>query len=121
MPKKPMKPCGFSMCSQLVKSGERFCPKHKRAERKRYESTRKTAAERGYNAQWRKVRAMQLRHFPMCGCDECQGQRYAADMVHHIVPIDKNPSLRLAMSNLLSMANGCHERLHGSERWGGAK
>ena len=115
MPKKPMKPCGFSMCSQLVKSGERFCPKHKRAERKRYESTRKTAAERGYNAQWRKVRAMQLRHFPMC--QRCQD---AAVLVHHKIPVETDPSQRLAMDNLESQCQPCHEKEHGAGRWGGA-
>lgn len=122
MPYVPKHPCSKFSCGNLVPRGERFCPEHKKAERKRYDADRGTATQRGYGKTWQRLRRMKLRRDPMCECDECKGQRYAADMVHHREPIDERPDLRLVWTNLMSCkSNPCHERLERDrgKRWTG--
>jgi 5-methylcytosine-specific restriction endonuclease McrA len=47
-------------------------------------------------------------------CQECK--RYErtteANTVHHIRPLMVSPELRLDSSNLVSLCNTCHERMH---------
>ncbi|NMC20276.1 MAG: HNH endonuclease, partial [Thermogutta sp.] len=47
-------------------------------------------------------------------CEEClkQGIVKEADLVHHIIPVDKDPSLILVMDNLMSVCNHCHQVIH---------
>lgn len=74
---------------------------------------RGTTAERGYDADWKRVRAMKLAMSPLCECEGCQAGRLRvteATVVDHIVPIAERPDLRLALSNLRSMAKSCHDR-----------
>ena len=113
MPKRPKVPCGSPLCPQLVKAGERYCAKHKRQERKRYDKERGNFRERGYSSQWDKVRKFQLQQEPLCECGE------AATLVHHKLPVSERPDLLLAMDNLASMCRNCHEAVHKHERWGG--
>ena len=114
MPKKPLKPCQHAGCVELVESG--YCQKHKRQWQKQYDEERGTAAKRGYDRRWQTVRRRQLLRFPMCQCQECQGQGRIADMVHHIKPISEYPELKLNPDNLLSMNRVCHEKLHGRKK-----
>ena len=115
MPKKPMKPCGNNACPQLVKAGERFCPKHKRSERKRYDQERGNFRQRGYDSRWDKARKMFLQQNPLCSCGQ------AATLAHHKVPVSKRPDLLLDFTNLASMCRACHEEVHKAERWKGSK
>jgi 5-methylcytosine-specific restriction endonuclease McrA len=36
-----------------------------------------------------------------------------AVLVHHIVPVEQSPALRLAVENLQALCRDCHEELHG--------
>lgn len=47
-------------------------------------------------------------------CRKCKryGKTTAASMVHHIYPLDTNPSLKLNSDNLISLCNKCHEQMH---------
>lgn len=47
-------------------------------------------------------------------CRECSrfGKSVLAATVHHIFPLDQEPSLRLASDNLLSLCNKCHDKMH---------
>ncbi|NOW86764.1 5-methylcytosine-specific restriction endonuclease McrA [Clostridium beijerinckii] len=47
-------------------------------------------------------------------CRECirYGKSVTAVTVHHIIPLDQNPSLRLVSDNLLSLCNKCHDKMH---------
>ena len=58
---------------------------------------------------WRKLRAMKLAQEPMC--EECArlGRLTPAQMVDHIVPINKGGGA-LDKSNLQSLCNSCHAR-----------
>lgn len=70
-------------------------------------------AERGYDAQWRALRALYLRQHPLCECDECRDGAVkvtAATVVDHRITITERPDLRLEWSNLRSMAKACHDR-----------
>lgn len=74
---------------------------------------RGTATERGYDAQWRKLRLLKLEANPLCECNDCLAgkKRYvAAEVVDHIIAIESQPELRLVWENLRSMAKRCHDR-----------
>ncbi len=47
-------------------------------------------------------------------CRECRrfGKSVLAATVHHIIPLDQRPNLRLASDNLLSLCNKCHDKMH---------
>ena len=58
---------------------------------------------------WRKLRALKLEQEPMC--EECLrvGRLTPAQMVDHIVPINKSGA-SLDIENLQSLCNACHAR-----------
>ena len=58
---------------------------------------------------WRRLREMQLSEQPLC--EEClrQGRQTPAQMVDHIVPINKGGA-PLERENLQSLCNACHAR-----------
>jgi 5-methylcytosine-specific restriction protein A len=123
-----MKPCNgkFGTCKNTIEHNKKFCPdciagekQRQKTKTKEYDEDRGTAAERGYDAVWAKLRKLKLRISPLCECPDCQSgylRIRSANMVHHIKEIETHPELRLVMSNLLSMKRECHERLHGRKR-----
>lgn len=103
MPVKPLKPCKKRGCPELVTG--RFCAQHEPppAPDTRHES----AAKRGYDSKWRKLRLMKLRRDPICQIRHlCRGA--IATEVDHIVPIKRAPEKRLDMANLQSACKACH-------------
>jgi 5-methylcytosine-specific restriction protein A len=96
------------------------CERHRAQDRRQQDALRGTTVERGYDWQWRKLRAEFLRANPICQCDECRGKRVSiAQVVDHIQPIETHPELRLAWSNLRSMAKQCHDKHTARTRgWG---
>lgn len=77
---------------------------------------RETADQRGYDSQWRKIRLLLLAQQPICARCAEQGITTLAEDVHHIVPIRQDPSLRLAMSNLMPVCRQCHAVLEQETR-----
>lgn len=73
--------------------------------------TRGKTSARGYDAAWRKLRAVKLAANPLCECDDCKatGATVAAQVVDHIIPIRQRPDLRLTWSNLRSMSKAHHD------------
>lgn len=47
-------------------------------------------------------------------CQECKryGKRREAVTVHHIKHLDEHPELALEDSNLVSLCNACHNKMH---------
>lgn len=47
-------------------------------------------------------------------CRHCRryGKTTQATMVHHIYPVEDYPQLGLVNENLISLCNGCHEKMH---------
>lgn len=111
MPNKPLSPCHQPGCPKLAKSGSSYCELHKKQNEKVYDTARGTAAERGYDATWAKVRAIYLSQHPLC--EECLkvNKIVPSKIPHHIKPIHKYPDLRLDMNNLKALCVACHNRI----------
>lgn len=106
-------PCRDPLCSEKVKGA--YCEEHggQRASREAELDERPSARERGYDADWRRVRNKKLAIDPLCERHALLGETVAADMVHHIVPLSKGGD-RLAMENLQSLCYSCHSQVHES-------
>lgn len=121
MPFAPNKPC--AKCKRkLAVPGSPYCKAHQNHSKKQHDIRRGSAAARGYDAEWRKVRAAKLRETPLCECKYCKKRPEVvkrATMVHHDKPVADFPELRLVWENLESMANDCHERIENErgKRW----
>lgn len=63
--------------------------------------------------QWIKKRAIRLRKDDYL-CQECKryGKTTQANTVHHVYPLEDYPRYRLAIWNLLSLCNKCHNSMH---------
>ncbi len=76
-------------------------------ERKPYEGYRHHNTEFYQSRRWRILRALKLQNDPLC--EECmkKGVLVPAQMVDHIVPINKGGA-PLDINNLQSLCNHCH-------------
>jgi len=96
-----MKPARICACRFRIKHGE-LCPceKQRKAEA---DATRPSAAARGYDAAWRKLRAKHLKRQPNCVmCGE------PGDTVDHIKKVSDFPELRLDPLNLQTFCRHHH-------------
>ena len=108
-PDRPARvPCFEPTCPQLGHGG--YCAEHEAARQATAEAKRGTAAQRGYDHQWRKVRQRFLARNPICG--GCGAPSHHA---HHIVPL-KQGGARLDPSNLQALCHGCHNTAEARER-----
>jgi 5-methylcytosine-specific restriction protein A len=80
---------------------------------------RGTAAQRGYDRAWQRVRGAFLKAHPLCVECERRGKVRPAEVVHHLKPVEDFPELRLKWSNLEGLCRDCHERHHGRKAGGG--
>lgn len=95
------KPARICACRFRIKAGD-LCPceKQRKAEA---DATRPSAAARGYDAAWRKLRAEHLKRQPNCVvCGE------PGDTVDHIKRVRDFPELRLDPRNLQTMCASHH-------------
>ena len=78
--------------------------------KKMYDKGRPTSTVRGYDARWRKYRAVFLAKHPLC--EECkrQGRTKAANVVDHIVPHRGDKDLFWAVDNHRALCIPCHNR-----------
>lgn len=93
------------------------------------DDNRPSSKERGYDSQWRKVRALKVEKDPFCErCLRKKPKLYVPikvkingnyGVVHHIKPISTHPHLRLVMDNLESLCFVCHEIEEGRMRFSG--
>ena len=86
MPSSPPRPCTFSGCTQLVRSGSR-CDAHKRVETNKFNDSRRGSRHlRGYGAAWDKLRLVILaRDRGLCQVCADQGFVKAGSAVDHKV------------------------------------
>ena len=120
MPKKAGRPCSKSGCPAIIREG-RFCQEHGQQEQQRVDQARGTAAARGYNAGWRKLRRFKLNRDPIC--QDPFGIHggvvvVEAREVDHIIPKRKGGTN--AIDNLQSLCSSCHSTKTAREdgRWG---
>lgn len=71
----------------------------------------KTSA-RGYDHRWRKLSEDYRIRNPLCEDCDAQGRTTPAAEVHHIVPINQDPSKRLDVNNLVALCKQCHDLRH---------
>ena len=76
---------------------------------KRSPDRRGSAASRGYDATWRRLRDWHLSQYPLCRYCEQMGRVTAAEVVDHIRPFKgKNDPRRLDPNGLQSLCSSCH-------------
>lgn len=116
MPRRAARPCRAQGCPNLVWGDVIYCAQHAHLEndrKRRYDAIRGTAAQRGYDARWNRIRSQFLAHHPICRhCGE------SATVAHHIIRRRSGGSDD--DGNLLPLCASCHSRLHASagEGWG---
>ena len=72
----------------------------------------RNTTEHGYDGAWKRLSLRKRTIDPLCEMCLRQGLAVPVDEVHHIVPIDVAPWLRLVWSNLMSVCNACHKGIH---------
>jgi 5-methylcytosine-specific restriction protein A len=73
-----------------------------------YDTKRGTAAERGYDATWRKLRRMQLSRYPLCHDCKVAGVLMPGGEVHHIRA--KRDGGTNSFDNLMTLCKSCHSK-----------
>jgi 5-methylcytosine-specific restriction protein A len=106
MPRAP-RLCSFAGCLATATTGSR-CDTHKRdvaAERRARgrEDNRPTSSQRGYGAEWRKLRALVLREEPTCR--RCSAR---STVVDHVIPKARGGTDE--RRNLQGLCERCHNR-----------
>ena len=112
MPKHPKRPCRYPGCPNLCESGT-YCPEHSAESPDRL---RGSAAERGYDAKWRRARKLFLQRHPLCANCLSQGVLTPATVVDHIVPHRGDHRLFWDEQNWQPLCKSCHDRKTGSGR-----
>ena len=109
--------CMYPMCSNYAQRRSHYCEKHdaatKAMSQSMYNERRGTAASRGYDHRWRKLRLMVLRKEPLCR--EC-GR--GATVVDHVIPHRGDRALFNDPYNLQSLCKACHNKKSGRENSG---
>ena len=112
MPTAPPKPCTHVGCPELTTTGR--CEAHKHDGWKRHQAG-KTSTERGYGAEWRKLRARVLsRDKGLCQVCLKSGKYTPAKEVDHIVP--KSQGGTDDINQLQAICVSCHRAKTASER-----
>lgn len=108
MPVRSGRPCSKVGCTNL--STERFCPEHSANQPKFYDRRRGSAASRGYDYLWTKVRkrALERDNYTCVACLAEDRVTEATD-VDHIIAIAKGGD-RLSLKNLQSLCASCHSK-----------
>ena len=101
-------PCRYPGCPTLL-STPGYCDRHLRVNRQQQDERRGSATSRGYDARWRRARALFLSLHPLCvGCLR-HGRTIAALVVDHIVPHRGNRDLFWDESNWQALCKRCHD------------
>ena len=106
MPRKPKRPCRQPGCANL--SDGVYCEQHRGL------YVRESAAERGYDARWRRARARFLRAHPLCADCQREGRLIPASVVDHIVPHRGDAALFWDQANWQPLCKPCHDKKTGS-------
>jgi len=103
----PMRhPCPAPQCPAPLGRGVRYCPTHQAQADQRDRETRGTAAQRGYDAYWVRVRDAYAREHPLCEDHLERGETVAMTLVDHKIPLPYGE--RLDPKNLRSLCDPCH-------------
>ncbi len=108
----PPRPCSKHPQVLLVRKGRcPLCITHKREK----DRERGTAASRGYDSRWRKIRLQVLADEPLCRFHHDKGEIVSAEVVDHIDGNSRNNS----RDNLRPLCKQCHDQRTGRDQaWG---
>lgn len=101
--------------------GSQVITTQRQAAKKQADQRRGSAASRGYDAAWRRLRLAFLEQNPLCLFCADTGRTVAASVVDHIITIAERPDLRLDWSNLRPLCKPCHDRHTAREQAFGGK
>jgi len=111
MPRRVPSGCRVPGCPVLAAS-RGYCERHAAEHERQYEQTRGSAASRGYDAQWRRLRKMHLAKYPLCsdwfGVHAKENRLVEGTEVDHIIP--KRQGGTDDGSNLQTLCHACHSR-----------
>jgi len=113
MPDRAFKACKVPGCIGLTHA--QWCEEHAKdkavtGQRDRW---RGTAASRGYDSQWKRIRIQALkRDCYLCQICLCAGRVTSANTVDHIIPIVIDPSRRLDLTNLQTLCDAAPHNCH---------
>ncbi len=107
MPTKPMKPCAYRGCPELVPQGQRYCAAHKSEAPK---EARPYAAARGYGKRWQAARLEFLEEHPLCEDCLARGRYVRATDVDHVKAHRGDPKLMWDRSNWRALCHSCHSK-----------
>ena len=122
MPSRAKHGCRYPGCPNLVEPGHSHCELHRKQRQRRYDAQRGSSAQRGYDAQWRKLRKMVLAQHPLCvdpfGIHAERGEVVEATEVDHVVPLRAGGANNF--ENLQALCKRCHSRKTALDdgRWG---
>lgn len=113
MAQRPPKVCAHPGCTKLTTSKTGRCREHVRVLQKQYDEKRESAAKRGYDARWQKLRKMVLREELWCRDPFTIHRRYGerlvpATEVDHIIPKAKGGTDE--RENLQGLCKSCHAK-----------
>jgi 5-methylcytosine-specific restriction protein A len=114
MARRPPRACRKPGCPGLTWDRSGYCEEHMDLERQRRrtaDANRPGPRERGYDTLWDRFRDWFLRQPGNQVCALCK--KNMSRVVHHIVPVEERPDLRLDPKNCQALCRECHERLHG--------
>ena len=122
MGRRAKKPCGKVGCPNLVEYPRVYCQVHQAyedrliaARNKRYDAARGNDKEYKFykSKAWRQLRNYVMeRDHHLCQLCLKEGNIVDATVVHHIVPVRDDWSLRLKENNLISICDECHNKIH---------
>ncbi|HDR1156745.1 TPA: HNH endonuclease [Pasteurella multocida] len=115
MPARIKKACRKQGCNKTTTHSSGYCELHQGCGWQRHQKG-KTASQRGYGAQWRKLRMIALERDRYL-CQSClkKGLYITATTVDHIIAKAHNGTDNL--SNLQSLCEKCHKTKTAQERF----
>jgi 5-methylcytosine-specific restriction protein A len=110
-PQRILSACTIPGCPRRS-VGRGLCAEHEMRRRAAYDATRPNSQERGYDAEWARLRKQVLAEEPTCRiCGE------PSTDAHHIVPIAQGGD-RLDRETIAALCHTCHSRLTATQHGG---
>ncbi len=108
MPRAAPHPC--NRCRRaLCPHGQRYCPPCHTKVQAQDVAYRGTAAQRGYDSTWTRLRARYAAEHHWCEDCLAKGLRIPVAIVDHITPHRGDDALRLSWDNLHATCRPCHQ------------